>query len=46
MAGVRARVSTTEMPRIHLIPDMDNQEKFKAQSENELFRDSRAMRKI
>jgi mono/diheme cytochrome c family protein len=40
----RARVSTSESPRIHIIPDMDNQEKFKAQSRNDLFRDGRAMR--
>jgi len=41
---VRARVSTSESPRIHIIPDMDNQLKFKAQSRNDLFLDGRAMR--
>jgi len=41
---IRARVSTSPSPRIHIIPDMDNQAKFKAQSRNDLFLDSRAMR--
>ncbi len=31
-------------PRIHLIQNMDNQPKYKAQQTNELFRDNRAMR--
>lgn len=31
-------------PRIHLVQDMDNQVKFKAQDENPLFLDSRAQR--
>ncbi len=41
---LHARVSTSGTPRVHLIPDMDNQEKFKAQSRNDLFMDRRAMR--
>lgn len=41
---LRARVSTTPTPRVHLVPDMDNQAKFKAQSRNDLFADHRAMR--
>ena len=40
----KARVSTTPKPRIHIIRDMDNQERFKAQQQNELFADMRAMR--
>ena len=40
----RSRVSTTDEPRIHLIRDMDQQMKFNAQEENELFGDQRAMR--
>jgi mono/diheme cytochrome c family protein len=39
-----ARSQTTNEPRIHLIQDMDNQEKFKAQAANALFADGRAMR--
>ena len=41
---MRARVTTSEQPRIHIIPDMDNQPKYKAQSRNPLFADRRAMR--
>lgn len=40
----RARVVTSAEPRIHLIHDMDHQPKFKAQAENPLFADGRAMR--
>lgn len=39
-----ARNQTSTEPRIHLIQDMDNQEKYKAQSANPLFADGRAMR--
>jgi mono/diheme cytochrome c family protein len=42
--AVLARVSTSERPRIHIIPDMDSQEKFKAQRSNAFFEDKRAMR--
>jgi mono/diheme cytochrome c family protein len=41
---MRARVTTSEQPRIHVMPDMDNQPKYKAQSRNLLFADRRAMR--
>lgn len=41
---MRARVTTSPNPRIHVVPDMDNQPKFKAQSRNPLFADRRAMR--
>jgi len=41
---MRARVTTSEKPRIHIVPDMDNQPKYKAQSRNPLFADRRAMR--
>lgn len=40
----RARSVTSTQPRIHLIQDMDSQPKFKAQAENPLFADGRAMR--
>jgi mono/diheme cytochrome c family protein len=40
----RARVTTTSEPRIHIIQDMDNQPKFKAQQTNPMFADTRAMR--
>ncbi|MCH2135920.1 MAG: cytochrome c [Phycisphaerales bacterium] len=38
------RTAPKRQPRIHLIQNMDNQPKFKAQQTNELFRDNRAMR--
>ncbi len=41
---MRARVTTTPEPRIHIVPDMDNQPKFKAQARNMMFADRRAMR--
>jgi mono/diheme cytochrome c family protein len=41
---MRARVTTSPQPRIHIIPDMDNQPKFKTQSRNPMFADRRAMR--
>jgi mono/diheme cytochrome c family protein len=40
----RARVTTSTKPRIHIIPDMDNQPKFKTQTRNPMFADMRAMR--
>ena len=40
----RARASTSVKPRIHIIPDMDSQPKFKTQARNPLFADRRAMR--
>ena len=42
IAWARA-VNSTE-PRVHLIQDMDNQPKYRAQHANLLFRDGRAMR--
>ena len=41
---LRARYATSPKPRIHIIQDMDNQPKYKAQSRNRLFADRRAMR--
>jgi len=41
----RARASKTTEPRIHLIPDMDNQPKLQAQQLNPLFADRREMRR-
>jgi len=40
----KARVTGSTLPRIQVIPDMDNQPKFKAQAANPLFADDRAMR--
>ena len=40
----RARMTTSPRPRVHLVPDMDSQPKFKPQSANPLFADGRAMR--
>ena len=39
-----SRVSTSEEPRIHIIRDMDDQAARRAQHENPLFADGRAMR--
>jgi mono/diheme cytochrome c family protein len=41
---MRARATTSTQPRIHIVPDMDNQPKYKAQSRNPMFADRRAMR--
>jgi mono/diheme cytochrome c family protein len=41
---MRARVTTSAKPRIHVVPDMDNQPKYKTQTRNPLFADLRAMR--
>ncbi len=40
----KARVTTSKLPRIHLIQNMDNQPRYKAQQYNVLFADRRAMR--
>jgi mono/diheme cytochrome c family protein len=40
----RTRATLSSEPRIHLVPDMDNQPAFRAQSANPLFADGRAMR--
>ncbi|MGL5097368.1 MAG: quinol:electron acceptor oxidoreductase subunit ActD, partial [Planctomycetia bacterium] len=40
----RSRFITSELPRIHVVPDMDFQPKFKAQSPSTLFADGRSMR--
>lgn len=36
--------STTTQPRVHLIPDMDKQDRFRAQGETEIFEDGRMTR--
>jgi len=41
---VRARHATSTKPRIHVVPDMDNQPRFKTQMTNPLFVDGRADR--
>lgn len=41
---VKARYSYSDQPRIHVVPDMDNQPKLKAQQASPLFADGRAMR--
>jgi len=41
---MRARVTTSSKPRIHVIPDMDKQPRYDTQSRNPLFADRRAMR--
>lgn len=40
----KARTENSPKPRIEIIPDMDNQPKYKAQSANPMFADGRAMR--
>lgn len=36
--------STTTQPRVHLVPDMDMQDRFRAQGETDLFEDGRMTR--
>lgn len=40
----KARTTRSPVPRVEIIPDMDNQSKFKAQAANPMFADGRAMR--
>ena len=40
----RTRAFPHQKPRIHLVQDMDNQPKFRAQAANPFFADGRAMR--
>lgn len=40
----RARALNSDLPRVHLIQDMDNQPKFRAQAASEIFADGRAER--
>jgi len=40
----RARVVRSPVPRVHVVPDMDNQGRYKAQQLNPWFADTRAMR--
>ena len=40
----KARTTTSTKPRINIVPDMDNQPKFRAQQANPMFADGRAMR--
>jgi mono/diheme cytochrome c family protein len=40
----KARVTDSTSPRFSLMPDMDNQPRYKAQQANSLFADDRAMR--
>jgi mono/diheme cytochrome c family protein len=42
--AVKARVSTSVKPPVHLVFDMDNQPKYRAQQANPAFADGRAMR--
>jgi mono/diheme cytochrome c family protein len=41
---VKARTTVKAIPRLQIVPDMDNQPSFKAQSGNKFFQDGRAMR--
>jgi mono/diheme cytochrome c family protein len=40
----RKRATFSEEPRVHLVQDMDNQPRYRAQAANPLFADGRAMR--
>jgi mono/diheme cytochrome c family protein len=42
--AAKARVSNSREPRIHIVPDMDFQPKFKADRKNPFFADQRASR--
>src|SRR5688572_2753504 len=39
-----ARAKHSDQPRVHLVQDMDNQPKHRAQSASEIFADGRSMR--
>ena len=41
---VRARVTGSTSPRLQIIPDMDNEPRFKSQQANPLFADGRELR--
>jgi len=41
---VRSQLSDSPTPRIQVVPDMDDQQRFNPQAENALFADGRAMR--
>jgi mono/diheme cytochrome c family protein len=41
---LRARLVPSDKPRIHIIQNMDNQPKYRAQHQNLMFNDGRAMR--
>lgn len=41
---VRSRTSTSPLPRVHLVQDMDNQVKVKTQKASDVFEDGRAIR--
>jgi len=40
----RARTTRSSQPRVHVVPNMDNQQRFKSQQPNNWFADGRAMR--
>jgi hypothetical protein len=42
--AAKARVSSMDEPRVHLVFDMDQSRGFNSQAENRIFRDGRAMR--
>ncbi len=42
--AAKARVSLSDSPRLHIIQDMDNQERYRAQQTHPLFADARAAR--
>ncbi|HWB20644.1 MAG TPA: hypothetical protein VG711_10110, partial [Phycisphaerales bacterium] len=42
----RSRAVPSDRRRIHLIQDMDNQGKFRAQAVNDIYKDGRAMRPV
>jgi len=42
----RARMTTSDQPRIHLIQDMDFQPRYQSQAASPLFEDGRAMRPV
>ena len=46
VVAARRRVATSEAPRIHLVQDMDNQPKYKAQHASPIFADGRADRPV
>ena len=44
VVAARRRVSTSEVPQIHLVQDMDNQPRYRGQQANPVFADGRTVR--
>lgn len=46
VVAARRRVTTTQVPQIHIIQDMDNQPRYRGQQPNSVFADGRTIRPV